>query len=645
MVFKKKLAHARARDRPTKQKMMRSQTMTASKDKDGYCHNLLVEGKRKYCYYTIQYTYQKLSSRNRDVGVDPRSSVAGGIDSIASLASLSEIHCTMGKGKKMLPSRMKNIFYFHGLLWLVALSFLPVAFAQPPTAAPTPGATTAPQVPAPTAPPPTQQQQQPTIPTISPTKAVPPTVRPTESSRPSFSPTASQQPTWSPTTQPTITPRPTGQPSINPTDYPSVQPSAAPTAEPTFANEIFARTVFNQRFQIGNEREFNETEMIWFCNNMEGYTDDFGGRDDERVNTTCRIISQRLQIIGGSRQLRDGLHSNDEIRRHLQGVVFNQVEYGMSYRSNHTNVTLYPTLFQNYVNEDLDRLTTDLQNAGLAVTNSFLAFNNIATEAPTTIPTMTPYPTATPSTGVPVATPSPVFTRDPATPDETAVPTSDGSPTLAPQARSGTKRSTVITASVIAALFTVMVGLFVFYRRRKRSNERKFQEQAAAAGTSTTVTGATGYMSSTSRNDIHVDTGQHYDDFGKNGRPETVGMISPADSLVSNGSLLSTGPSPLSEGSEREDDGTHNLADEFDQYKDQNLEKMRTGVEDNVSGVDGMMSQALTKAIMGDDDSEVIDMNELRWGGSGDSIEIEATALYEVTDWLKRKEGATTEER
>ncbi len=72
---------------------------------------------------------------------------------------------------------------------------------------------------------------------------------------------------------------------------------------------------------------------------------------------------------------------------------------------------------------------------------------------------------------------------------------------------------------------------------------------------------------------------------------------------------------------------------------------MRAGVEDNLTGFDGMMSQALTKAIMGDDDAEIIDMNELRWGGTGDSIEIEATALYEVTDWVKRKESATQEER
>jgi hypothetical protein len=194
-------------------------------------------------------------------------------------------------------------------------------------------------------------------------------------------------PNKNPTIQPTITPRPTGIPPASPSDYPSGQPFFSPTAEPTFSQEISVNIAFNQRFQIGNELEFNETEQDW--QTMAGYTDDFGGRDDGRVNSTCGVISQRLQIIGGKRrQIREEVDNSST--RLLQGVVFNQVEYAMTYRSNHTSITSYPTLFQNYVNADLDRLTTDLQNAGLAVMNSFLAFNNIATLAPTTLPTISP---------------------------------------------------------------------------------------------------------------------------------------------------------------------------------------------------------------------------------------------------------------
>ena len=557
----------------------------------------------------------------------------------SSHASLREIH-EMGrvKGNNVSWShkskRTRRSVY--GLLWIVTLSLLPLAIAQSPTAAPiaspTAVSTTSAPVQAPVSRRPTPQPA--SLETAEPSVAVFPTPKPSNSQRPSVVPTVSLRPTGSL--------QPTGLPSESPSDFPSIQPSHAPTAEPTFVTEISARTVFNQRFQIGGESEFNATEKTWFCKNMEGYTADFGGTV-RRVNTTCWIISQRLQVIGaGNRRLRDGL--NDDNKRRLQGVVFNQVEYGMSYRSNHTNVTNYTTLFQNYVNEDLDRLTADLQNAGLAVTNSFLAFNNIATVAPSMAPTG---PTVAPSIGPSMAPSIGNFTRPPGLPVETAVP-SLLEPTAQAQGGDDKKRvlgnSTIIAISVGATFFIVLVALFVFYRRRKRANERKFQAEAAAAGAATTATGASGWTSTNSRNDMLVDTGQPLHDTMKNGKPENMGLLSPADSLRSKDSLISTGPSPLSDSSERELDSTYNLADEFDEYKDQNLERMRNGVEGNLSGFDGMMSQALTKALI-DDDSEAIDNGDLRWGGTGDSIEIEATALYEVTDWLKRNDGATMEEK
>jgi len=78
--------------------------------------------------------------------------------------------------------------------------------------------------------------------------------------------------------------------------------------------------------------------------------------------------------------------------------------------------------------------------------------------------------------------------------------------------------------------------------------------------------------------------------------------------------------------------------DDFDQFKDHNLEKMRSDVESCVRGIDGMMSQALTMAILGGvPSSETLDGN--------DGIEMEANALCEVTDWMKRHEVSTLDER
>jgi len=124
-------------------------------------------------------------------------------------------------------------------------------------------------------------------------------------------------------------------------------------------------------------------------------------------------------------------------------------------------------------------------------------------------------------------------------------------------------------------------------------------------------------------------------------QPQT-GILSPTESLVSNQSLLSPGNS-MGLDSVDEPDSRDHLADEFDQYKDQNLEKMRTGVEGNLRGFDGMMSHALTKALMEDDDSP--NPRELLWGGTGGAMEIEASALGEVNNWIKRNDRATEEEK
>jgi hypothetical protein len=59
-----------------------------------------------------------------------------------------------------------------------------------------------------------------------------------------------------------------------------------------------------------------------------------------------------------------------------------------------------------------------------------------------------------------------------------------------------------------------------------------------------------------------------------------------------------------------------------------------------------MMSQALTKALM-DDDEVHVDPSELYWGGLGHQrgAEIEASALCEVMDWLKRNDGASIDRK
>jgi hypothetical protein len=127
------------------------------------------------------------------------------------------------------------------------------------------------------------------------------------------------------------------------------------------------------------------------------------------------------------------------------------------------------------------------------------------------------------------------------------------------------------------------------------------------------------------------------------GMPE--GVISPSDSVMSNKSLLSDGGSGLSERSSDEQDDTENLKDEFDQFKDQNLEQLRSDVEGNLTGFEGIMCAAVTKAFMPDDEARA-DPADVYWGcqGKPSGAEVEASALCEVCDWLKRN-GSESDDR
>jgi hypothetical protein len=110
--------------------------------------------------------------------------------------------------------------------------------------------------------------------------------------------------------------------------------------------------------------------------------------------------------------------------------------------------------------------------------------------------------------------------------------------------------------------------------------------------------------------------------------------------------LVSSGDQEMEPESGDEADGTGKLKDEFDQYKDPNVEQLRVDVEDNLTGFEGIMSQAVTNALMGDEDANV-ETQELLWGcdPSPSGAEIEASALHEVFDWLKRNENADTERK
>jgi hypothetical protein len=241
-----------------------------------------------------------------------------------------------------------------------------------------------------------------------------------------------------------------------------------------------------------------------------------------------------------------------------------------------------------------------------------------------------------------------------------------------------------IVAIVIVGGFLCLAGLYLYYRslqkrtdtinafanpqgpeRRQNNHFRRNNNNTMSTDMVTTSTGSRRSFIPTFRSNRalvdstfnarpNVNPLRYNDELDALDSPSNY-VISPTDSHMSNKSMLSTGDSVIAEGSGDNEythhnmnaDGTIHLQDEFDQYKDQNLELLRTDVEGNLPGFEGYMSAAVTNALMGDDEKKSYDVQELLWGcdAEPEGTEIEASALFEVTDWLNRNESAGTERK
>ena len=434
-------------------------------------------------------------------------------------------------------------------------------------------------------------------------------------------------------------------------------PSGYPTSFPTFLQQSRSVGYYFQGFEIGNDQIFGTEEVLAFVEVMERYTMNITtGEQYQRINTTCTLLQQ---TVISRRRLEETAPSTSP----QQPAPVNNVEYRLYWMSDMVNVTLLPAKFRAFVDGNLDDVANDLFEAGLNVTTAQRIFTIRVTESPTIAPTFSQFPSSVPSevptegpsfkpsggpsflptlnpTMKPSLTPSlesneptnippNLLPTNPVTIAPSPAPTQSPTPPPTKSPAATSISNTIIAVVCVAVGAGVLVALFIFYRQRKNKREQQFQSGTAMK----------------SGRQLSINTGPYNGRYNDTPRSDdnVVGIASPSDSILSHPSMISAGISAGGD-SLHEQDGAHHMADEFDQYKDQNLEKMRNEVEGTLSGADGMMSQAMFLAFMVNED-ESADPNELYWGGSGDPIEIEASALCEVNDWLKRKEGASLEER
>lgn len=472
------------------------------------------------------------------------------------------------------------------------------------------GQTPAPVVPAPITPAPTPNT---TLPPLSPS----PSALPSLSNVPSSIPTAevTDSPSESPTIslQPTLSPAPSGSPTVS--RMPTSAPSDMPSSMPSFTTPFVVRQLFRQQFLIPNKAAFNETEQIEI-NSLLAMYGALSLPDPQGVITVCTIENE-------GQTLSDCFSTLPECQAAPTEFI-NEVDYQCSWTSVVTNVTGAEVLFLEFMNTNLDSLVLDMRTEGLNVTQA-LTVRPISrsTEAPTGSPMPTDRPSLRPSFSsapsmVPSTNPSTIPPVSEAPSMRQTFPLPTARPSLSPTTESSGSLSTgVIIGLVLGLGIAGLLGLlflFYFFRRRK-------EEGFGQSGRSS----------------------RHQDAYSEDG---IDAMNSPADSLVSRPSMLSEGDQLMDGHSGEEADGTKNLQDEFDQYKDQNIEQLRSDVEENLAGFEGIMSAAVTKILMGDEE-DIVDPAELLWGcqANPSSSEVEASALCEVNDWMKRNDNSSVERK
>jgi len=352
-------------------------------------------------------------------------------------------------------------------------------------------------------------------------------------------------------------------------------------------------------------------QVIYFQSILSGYTELYGGLGSEHVRTTVDVFNQA------------------ELGRNNTRLA---VDYTIEWSSNKTDVngTLpYDLRFISWMEQPQNSaiFVFDLRDVGIMIENS----NTIDILNP-------PEPSLSPqasNTGIP----SPTQAQPPSYPTSGPI-------------TGGISRTMVIiigiSGSMGAIVFATGVCLIVWARRNSQYQTRTTVSTNKPVGDGDEdsynggpqivlghgIPAADGVKS---RDDSIIGVPQELE-------PDNSLPINDSESLASEPSMLS-GVKSIESSSDFDNDVPDHLIDELDDNMgNDKLEKMRAGVEGNVGDVDEMMSQALIKALTEDYDGGR-DMGGLLWGGNGDGMEIEASVLCETNDWLKRKEGASLEER
>lgn len=362
-----------------------------------------------------------------------------------------------------------------------------------------------------------------------------------------------------------------------------------------------------------------------------------GVEDKDDIHGDRQIGTLSLSLSSSSvRRLRRSLQATRNL------IV---LSFTMTYTTHYGyEISDYPFEFSNYIANNLPNVTADMIFRFLPVVEAkeVIVYNPDPTIAPSVGPTLsTEVPSGSP---VPTAKPTPMPTQGELINDK---------PSFIVGLAAG------LTFAGLVVLFSI--GYVMWQRRRRRHKEGggtrgivdddSPQPWEAEEGIEVVVAdyskGMRGMMSSMDEEKKAMSSPSAAVRRSLASRGETV-LSSPSHNL-SNPSMVSEGEGSLSSTDDqdyqsRNDPGgvrVDALQDEFDQYKNEDLEHMRNGVERSVYGAEGMMSLAMTRALMDEEDADV----HPSWGEAEDPESIEANALCETNDWLRKNEFTSLEER
>lgn len=476
-------------------------------------------------------------------------------------------------------------------------------------------------------------------PTASPTETRSPSVAPSEHSSlwPSASADPTAEPSRPPTLSPTKSPEPTMsptisvQPSMHPSTHPSYSPVVAPSMAPSTNETVTVERLAEQTLVVTVATEFTDVQQGIYCSLLSGYTVNFGlGIGPEQIITECTVTQQRL-ASGRRRGFPRSVFGRKQRGLQTSSPLLN-IYFTMTYETKFGHdIEEYPRQFQDWVNGNLSTVTRDMVDRFLPVQEAKEVYVVAPPKEPTKVPTRPVEQTENPSMSPSFEGPSPSLspTNFPTTTRSPSYQPSEMNATNAPVGPGNDRTSFVVgLAAGLGGAASILFFLICYMRQKNRKrNEEALARSTARANES--VSAETGIAGQNPR--------EQYNDrseYGATSPPVT-------NSIYSNPSMVSGGGSFSSQSEENNanDVQVKQLQEEFDIYKSKDLENMGDRVDGQVHGSDGMMSLAMTRALMEDEDA-----TNPSWGGAEDPESIEANGLCEANDWLRKHDNATVDQ-